>query len=402
LLALFPVVVQGSRPLSSWPPPINLSENAGRSTFPAIAALNPAGDLLVLWVDYSQDSGGEVWARAFRGGGWDPPINLSSSEGRDEGAALYADGRGRAYAAWTHRSIPGGSDLLCRRWEGGRWSPPELLEHTDTYQPTPYGLFFVSGFGPTLCLFVTMGSGIRHTCLQGETWEPLTPWVYLQGLSQVGTIVVGSDGLLHAAALGPNEDAPYGCDPWLDDAYYITSPDGISWSPPANLTYTGTIAYDVDLAWDREGALHFLWSDISPRCSIDSERSAVYERVWSGGTWGPRRDVSTPKEGQAVEDLELAAGPGGMLHLAWSEGVFDEDGQAVNLGIHYRRWAGGDWEEEEVVWASSADSINVGLSLIGGIVPALVWEEGPSTAEEVYFSRRGELIRRFLPLVWRK
>lgn len=400
LLVLFflPMTGLGSRPFLSWPPPINLSEDAGCSTFPTLVTLGGGDDLLVVWVGYNPDLG-EVWARAFRQGVWEAPMNLSASEDRDEGAALYADGQGRAYVVWTRRNTLTGSDLLYRRWEGGNWSPPQVLDHTDTYLPSPYGLFFVANFSDTLCLFVTLGSGIRHTCLQGENWGPLTPWVYLPGLRRLGALIVGHDGLLHAAALGLNEDAPYGCDPWLDDAYYITSTNGITWSQPINLTYTGTIAYDLALAFDRDGALHFLWSDISPPCSIDSERSAIYERVLSGGIWSPRGEVSTPTEGQAqaVEDLDLVAGFG-MLHLAWSEGVFDGNGRAVDLGIRYRRWADGRWEEEEAVWNSPDESINVSLTLLGGIVPALVWEEGPSTAEEVYFGRRGEVVRRFLPL----
>ena len=390
---------EGPGPLA-WSLPSNLSASGGRSTFPAIGALKPSEGLIVLWIDYSDDPRGEVLSR-YRAAGadWGDPVNLSASGTNDEGAVLFADAQGRAHAAWTRRATQYGSDLLYRVWESGSWSPTVVLDHTATYIPGPYSLFFVEDAGGTLCLFVTLGSGVRRTCLHDGVWEPLSPWVYVWEMQGMAAIVAGGDGLFHAAVLGENEDAPFGCDPWLNDAYYTTTPDGLTWAPLVNVTYTGTIAYDAGLAFDPEGVLHFLWSDISPRCSLDSERSAVYEKVLAGGVWSERRDASIPRQNQAVEDLELVTGSGGMLHLAWSEGLFNESGQAVELHIYYRRWAAGEWMDAEMVWDSSVDSINVSLALYRGLIPALVWEEGLPTAEDVYFSQRGKLHRQFFPLL---
>jgi hypothetical protein len=393
---------QGAFQTSPWLPPLNLSENAGRSTFPLVAAVEPSGDLVAVWTDYSDDPLGEVMARTRPAstGVWADPLDLSASPEADEGATLYAAAPGSAHAAWTRRDTQAGSDIVYRRWAAGGWSAPEILDHTATYLPSSYSLFFVEDVSGTLCLFVTLGSGIRHTCLRGGTWEPLSAWVYLPDVRRVGAIVAGPDGRFHVAVFGPNQDAPSGCDPWLDDAYYTTT-DGTSWEPLLNLTYTGTIAYDVGLAFDGDGALHFLWSDISPFCSLDSERSAVYERVLAGGTWGERRDVSTPRVDQAVEDLDLLAGPSGLLYLAWSEGTFNASGQAIDLTVRYRRWAAGNWEGEELVWDSAPDSLNVSLALYRRIVPVVVWEEGSPTAEEVFFSQRGTLFQLDIPLLMR-
>lgn len=402
LFGLFsPAYSQEGQKTLSWLPPANLSTSDGRSTFPTLVALKPSGGLLVVWVDYSDDPRGEVMSRHRPDGSdWGDPSNLSQSERSDEGAALFADSQGQAHAAWTGRFSGYGSDLLYRRWEDGNWSAAVILDHTDTYIPGPYSLFFVEDVGGQLCLFVNLGSGVRRTCLHDGVWEPLSPWVYVPGMQGLAAIIAGNDGLFHAAALGENEDAPFGCDPWLNDAYYTTTPDGVTWAPLVNVTYTGTIAYDAGLAFDSEGALHFLWSDISPWCSPDSERSAVYEKVLVGGVWSERRDASIPRPNQAVEDMDLGEN-GGMLYLAWSEGVFNEVGQAVDLHIYYRRWAAGGWGDGETVWDSSVDSINVSLALYRGFIPALVWEEGPPTAEEVYFAQRSEMHQRFLPLLAR-
>ncbi len=372
----------------SWSAPLNLSQSGGRSTFPSVVAPEPGADLLALWVEYTDDPRGEVMSRTRLGssGSWAGTVNLSASPQADEGAAIYADGLGRVHAAWTGRDVLSGSDLLYRRWEQGDWSAPEILDHTATYHPSPYGLFFVEDITGTLYLFVTIGSGVTHTRLQQGSWEPLAPWIYVPGMRRLGAIVAGPDGRFHVAAFGQNQGNLSGCDAYLDDAYYTTT-DGSTWEVLVNLAYTGTIAYDVGMAYDSGGNLHFFWSDISPPCSLDSERSAVYERVLMGTTWTERQEVTLYNTDQAVEDLALQVDPTGQLHLAWSEGLL-EGSRAIQLSIRYRRWDGADWGKEEVVWESDADSINVDLALYKGIFPVLLWEEGPSDAEDVYFSER--------------
>jgi len=393
--------VRAGEPHTFWPPPQNLSETAGRSIFPLIVPVSLSRDLWVVWTEYTDDPGGEVWGRRRNGtnGLWEEAQNLSTSARRDEGPALLADSTGMVHLAWTRRAPGEGSDILYRRWDGTGWSVEERLEHTDVYHPSPYGLQFVFDAAGRLCLYASQGSGIAHTCQENGEWGTWTPWVYLPGVKRIGALLLGPDGLFHAPVFGSNEGGRSGCDPWLDDAYYVTT-DGQTWSNPVNLSGVGSIAYDAMLAFDGQGRLHFLWSDISPLCSYDSERSAVYERVLSGGVWGPREEVSVPNEGQAVEDLVLVADTQGRLHLAWSEGVFTPDGAAVDLGIHYRRWQGGRWFPEEVVHGSAEDSLNVemGVGLQGE--PVLVWEEGPAIAEEVFFSERAARLW-FLPLLRR-
>lgn len=396
--ALVPGDVLAHEPNVFWLPPRNLSGTPGRSTFPVV--VGSAGDgLWVVWTEYSDDPGGEVWGRHRHAdtSEWEVSLNLSDSAGRDEGPALLADATGAVHLAWTRRALGEGSDILYRGWDGANWSAEEILNHTDVYHPSPYGLQFVLDAAGRLCLYATQGSGVAHVCQENGEWGSWTPWVYLPGVRRIGALVLGPDGLFHVAAFGPNEGGFFGCDPWLDDAYYLTT-DGDAWSSPVNLSGVGSVAFDAAVAFDHDGRLHFLWSDNSPLCSYDSERSAVYERVLEDGVWSPREEVSLPNDGQAVQDLSLAADGRGGMHLAWSEGVFAAGGAAVDLAIRYRWWQAGQWFPEEIVYGSPEDSVNVELSVVPQ--PVLVWEEGPATAEEVFFSERA-VRSYFLPLVRR-
>lgn len=385
-----------------WTPALDLSRTVGRSTFPGITRVAESEVTWVVWVDYSTGAG-EVLGRGRpdSSSDWDATVNLSDDARADEGAMLYADRQGRLHLAWTRRTPGAGTQVLYRQWASGEWGPTTVLDDDSVYIPSPYGLFFCEDVTGTLWLFLNLGSGVSSTQLQGDSWEPVSPWTYVSGMQGLGAILAGDDGLFHVAALGKNEGnmgGPY--DPFLDDAYYATT-DGTAWSPLVNLAITGTVAFDLGLAWDGGGALHLLWSDIHPLGSVDSVKSAVYERVLSSGVWSERVELTCPNVDQAVQDLVVLSDPAGRLHLVWSEGVFSGSA-AVDLSIRYLRWEE-LWGMEETVHTSTVPSLSVDMTLDLLGEPAVVWEEGLSSAEEVYFSER-QLIwpyRVFLPDVVR-
>lgn len=386
-----------------WAAPRNLSETAGRSTSPVLAQVGPDGDLWAVWTEIEGGTGDndEIMGRRLSGttGEWGDPLNLSANPGREAGPALYADRQGRGHLAWTRWGGPK-TELVYRQWVDGAWGSTQVLRNTDA-NPFPYNLLFVEDISGTLWLFVNLGSGVCHARLGAEGWE-WSDWVYLNGLKGLVDIAPGSDGLFHVALYGSNACAPCGpTDGYLSDPYYATT-DGLHWSPFLNIGGTGTVVYDVELEWDTAGALHMVWSDNHPLGSYDSARSAVYERVLQGGAWGARTEVSVPNTEQAVEDLALLADGAGPVHLLWSEGVLSGT-RALDLSIRYRRWTAAGWGEEELVYTSTLDSINVGMAIDRWGEPAAAWEEGSTDAEEVYFSRRRGVrpYRAYLPLVER-
>jgi hypothetical protein len=395
-------------PAAAWTPGLNLSAAAGSSNMPNVARVAGSEALWSVWSDNSAGQWEVLGRQRPRAAEpWDDPLNLSDDLHADEGAVLYADSQGRLHLAWTRRDASEqvlGTQLLYRQWADGVWSPAVVIDDDpDVHIPSPYGLFFCQDAGSTLWLFLNLGSGVSHTRLQAGGWDPLSPWAYVTGMQGMGAIIAGSDGLFHVAALGKNEGnlgGPY--DPFLEDAYYATT-DGTTWSPLVNLAMTGTVAFDLGLAWDESAALHLLWTDIHPMGSVDSEKSAVYERILSGGSWSERVELTRPNVDQAVEDLAVLAEPDGSLHLAWSEGVFSGSA-ALDLSIRYLHWETGRWGIEETVFTSTLTSMNVDVALGGPLgEPAVVWEEGPALGEEAYFSERQLLLpfRVFVPLVQR-
>lgn len=382
-----------------WRPAVNLSNLAGRS-FQATIARDPAtGDLFVAWTDDGvtewEEIMGRRWDRAAQA--WLPVENLSQSEEwqRDGGPVLIFDHQGHGLLIWTRtystsQGAPtSGHDVLWRAWDGGGWSPEAVLYHGDSYLPGSPGTF---GLVPvetpaSILLFITWDNGYRTADYQDGAWTEVAPWTYLDvSLVQV---IVGETGILHAAAFGENS-SQWGYNRYFYDAYYLTY-DGMNWSEPLNLSFTEGVANNVDMAFDRQGRLHFLWSDPDSSYSDESLKSAIWERVYENEIWTPNTEVTAYNPDQAINGFSLTADVTGTLHLAWSEGFMD-DGAHTELDIYYRTGGGTTWGTEEPVFASDADS-RYPLVRAGGGNAYLVWQEvlpkpPPQLPEqEIYFSQ---------------
>jgi hypothetical protein len=133
---------------------------------------------------------------------------------------------------------------------------------------------------------------------------------------------------------------------------------------------------------------------------MDSEKSAVYERILVEGKWGARREVTQHNRGQAVQDLDVLADKAGRLHAAWAEGLFNTSGAATEVSIYYRRQTLGVWEPQELVFYSPDNSVRVDLELTPKGQPALVWQEKPPEVREIVYSEKVPLwFSLFLPLI---
>jgi hypothetical protein len=380
-----------------WTPAANLSDLPGRSTLPALARDPATGDVWVVWTVLGSDVTtrdeilGRRCDRAARS--WLPALslpaeNLSGSEWADQGPAIFYDSQGYGHLLWTRRMAASqgapadATDLMERTWDGVSWSPEAVLLHSDSYFPGDYGLIPVETPDAVLLFAMPPDKGYRMAVFQDGNWSEFTPWAYL-GVS-LAQIVRDGTGVLHAAAFGANSSQS-GYDGWFRDAYYLTY-DGANWSTPLNLSSTDGVADSAGLAFDAQGRLHFLWSDPDSLDSSESLKSAIWERVYEGGSWTPNTEVTTYNDGQAINGFALAADVTGPLHLAWSEGITAGPAH-TGLDIYYQIGDGATWGPAEVVYTSAAASRYPVLAAERG-GPALAWQEILSPTEEIYFSQK--------------
>jgi len=404
---------EGGGPLT-WGAPDNLSTTSGRSAYATLVEDPISGDLFAVWMDDGVAERPEVmgrrWERASQA--WQPPLtepaeNLSQSEWYDSGPVLYFDSQGKGLLLWSRRYAQSqgapadGTDILWRVWDGAAWSEEQVLMHDPSYLPTTYGFGLIPVELPDgLLLFVTQDISYRTIEYRNGVWSELSPWGFLD--VSLAQMVRDSTGLIHAAAYGKNSSQD-GWDQWFLDAYYLTF-DGSNWSVPINLSDTDGVVRDVALAFDRQKRLHFLWSDPDSIYSSESKKSALWERVYTGGHWTPNTEVLSYLDNQAINGFSLDADRGGALHLAWSQGIFSGT-QHIDLGIYYCTGDGDLWSAPTTVYTSAAESRYPVLSA-GGWGAALVWQEGPSTTRQVYFSQQTSALlprqQTYLPQIWRR
>jgi hypothetical protein len=392
----------GSGP-DGWLPAENLSPGPMPARSAQLAYDPASGDLHAVWVE-GQSGQEEILGRRWSASSqsWTSTKNLSNFSWQDEGPALSFDEEGQGHLLWTRRyaralgAAEEGTDLVWRRWDGAAWSTEQVLLHVDAYLPGAYGLILTEIPDATL-LFVVWPGGFREAEYRDGSWSELTLWDFHLDVT-LAQILVDGEGTWHAAAFGPNDNI---FAPWYYDAYYL-SYDGATWSGPVNLTTTDGTAYDVGMAFDALGRLHYLWSDPFSPLS-ESLKSAIWERVYDGSSWTASAEVTADDEDQAINGFSLTSDASGTLHLAWSQGLL-VDYVHTDLGIYYRTGDGNTWGPEQVVYTSTAESRYPVLA-VGGGNTSLIWQEGPSSERDVFFSGRAGApsgpVRSYLPLVSR-
>jgi hypothetical protein len=369
-----------------WSPVQNLSSSPDQSTSVQLAQ-DPVTQMIhAVWVD------GEPWKteilarhRDPEGGSWTPVENLSQFKWIDSGPALLFDREGRGHLLWTRRYLEpeNGSDLMYRQWSDGAWQPEVVLDHNPSITPGPYGLVLAEK-SDRVVLFVLWNEDYRYAEFQDGTWSALTPWDRSLNVRLARAIADEQDGL-HAGAYGPNSDPN---DPVFRDAYYLYH-DGSGWTEPLNLSSTRGIAYDLDLAFDALGRVHFIWVDPGNPNSTESTKSAIWERVLEDDAWSPNVEITMDNADQTILDADLVAAPSpsGTLHLAWSEGLL-VDGAATGVDIYHQTGDGSSWSVEEQVFSSTLMSRNLSLLVNQQGDAYLAWEEGEpiSATQEIFFT----------------
>jgi hypothetical protein len=380
-----------------WHPASNLSSSQGRSTHATLVRDPATGDLFSVWMDEGVAERPEIMGRRWDSTyeTWFPTLywqaeNLSLSEWHDGGPMVHFDLQGHGVLLWTRRysafqgAPADGTDLMWRSWDGVSWSDEQVLFHSDSYLPSSFGYGLIPVETPdSLLLFITWATNYRTTEYNNGIWSELSPWIQLE--VELAHVTRDELGVLHAAAYGDNS-SDWGFDPWFYDGYYLAN-DGTGWTVPVNLSSTDGVVRDLGLVLDRDGRLHFLWSDSDSPYSSESLKSAIWERVFNGATWTANAEVTNYNPDQAINGFALTTDVTSTLHLAWSEGLM-RDGTHTELGIYYQTGDGSNWGPEvEEVHISSPDS-RYPVLITGDEQTFVTWQEGAAPDRDVFFSRR--------------
>lgn len=313
------------RASDTWSAPSSADELTaalGRGARHEIASATvDAGGVLHAVFALDADGDGRADALAYaelRDGRWSAPERVAATMSLAEAARVAVDGDGAVHVLWyahsgaaSARDVP--TELAERARIGGRWRAARVLYR----EPSPAGMNVrwlaasADSAGDVQVLFAPQGRGFGYLSLRGET-VGRTSYLDEDGNMMAFSISAGG-GALEVAYIGervsherpqavndvfvrslsrggrsPATEAYYGPRRyshfpqmvvdgrgvrhlfWLEDTdgtvqpealYYATSPDGVRWSPPRDLTppdLRGGVLFRVAAQPGADGRIHLL------------------------------------------------------------------------------------------------------------------------------------------------
>jgi hypothetical protein len=283
--------------------------------------------------------------------GWQEPSTgsaqgggVSGTPGRSYDPAVAASAVGRAWVAWADNSgAAGRGEILVRHWNG---------------------VAFVAAGGST------SAGGISNTP-GAESAHPVI------AVNRAGVPFVA----WHDFASGNNE-------------VYVRQWNGTSWAEVGagsagggGISRNGSNSFRAAITIATNGLPVVAWTDGF------GSATEIYARQWNGTAWvemgaGSAGGGGVSNSAGVSSDAALAAGPGGVVYLTWS------DTTAGNAEIYVKKWTGAAWE---TVGAGSASgggiSNNSGASFAPTIAvgadrqPVVAWVDRSGGDTEIYLKR---------------
>jgi hypothetical protein len=302
-----------------WGTPQNLSAPGANADSQQVA-VDPAGNAIVVWQRYSPTPTVQAAVRPA-GGTWSAPQDLSAPGGDAEGPQVAFDPAGNAVAVWERFNGTNFIIQAAERPAGGGWSLPQDVSAPGQETANPQIALDPAGNA----VAVWESNEGANVGVQTAVRPPGGAWSAPQNLSAPGEDArepeVAFDGLGNATAIWTGSNG----------AHYVIQaaerPFGGGWGSAEDLSAAGHSADVPQLALDPVGDAIAVW-----RRSDDGSNGIAQSALRpAGGTWGAIRDLSG--SGQVAFDPDLAVDPAGNGLAVWMRfrsGV-DEVIQAAGL-----------------------------------------------------------------------
>lgn len=293
-----------------WSPPANVSDNAGSSFSPALAA-DVTGTLHAVWYDNSSGNLDVLYAsKGPEQEDWSAPVVISNTPGSSYWPAIAVDGHGNVHVAWEDGSPPRDILYAVKPAGGMDWTAPVNISQSPGN--SRWVALAADAGGNVHAVWsddVTGNSEIYYARKEASTsnWSAPVNVSNTPGNSPSPAVAVDGGGAVHVAwhdfTPGPTE------------IYYVTQPDPTApWSSPVDVSSTTGASYFPALAVDSSGTVHLVWMDaIVVDDGTPSE--ILYARKPPDGEWTPYANLS--RGTGSAEMPTLAVGPEDALHVAW-------------------------------------------------------------------------------------
>ena len=262
------------------------------------------------------------------GSGWSAPELLFESDAMVRTPWIVSDRYGGLHVFWRMTGWPedspeyGTEALYYAHWDGAGWTMPTDIIVGSFVSPSlgtadDEGRIHVLWSGQMTYLYYSSAS-VATASVAAEWSSPV-----IVGAAQLhGQIAVDPAGRLHRVFAGQGSRGPY---------HQLSADGGATWSNPVNVSPTAgpkSAADWVRVAVGDDGAIHVVWTEFQlpngwPPIGVFYARSTDRGRTWA--------DQVVIAAG-GYDQINVAVGPGGAVHVAWN-------GAVGNPGGRYHRWS---------------------------------------------------------------
>ncbi len=293
------ILLVASLILSGWSVPVNISNSAPNSNFPAICS-DRRGWLHVVW----EENVGSVWGLndiyyACRVDSvWTLPLNVSNDSFASWRPDVAVDTLNRVHVVWGNYET---GKIMWTMCEDGVWTTPVSISDSVPYACVAPEIAVNPLDNAVHCVWHDLGSAttdaeIWHTYFDGETWsvpENVTNDTYDSGWPD---IAIDSLGRIHLVWMDyGTEDIFYSC--W----------DGTTWSSPVNISNLSGQSCAPRIAIDRDNNPHVVWEE-------RENGYEVYYTYFDGTRWVVPVLVDIDYSRSPV----IAVDKNNRVHVAWT------------------------------------------------------------------------------------
>jgi glutaredoxin len=366
-LLLFSALAYGD----TWTPTKNLSNNAGDSRYPAIAAYG--SNIYVVWEDYTP-SPSEIYFKKSDDGGasWTTTKNLSNSSGYSYSPAIAVNGQ-NIYVVW-HDTTPENAEIYFKKSDDGgtTWTGNKRL--TNNAGSSWYPAVAVDGSN----IYVV--------------WSDYTPGnaeIYFKKSDDGGTTWTGNKRLTNNTgdswhpAIAVNGSNIYVV--WHDftpadyEIYFKKSDDrGATWTTTKNLSNSSDFSNSPAIAVNGQN-IYVVWDDITP----GNDEIYFKKSTDEGVTWTSKKRLTNNKEYSFFPAIAVG---GENIYVVWT------DNRPLNPEIYFKNSGdgGATWTTKRLTWTPAdppfPDSLYPAIAAYGSNI-YVVWDDSGPINWEIYFKK---------------
>jgi hypothetical protein len=343
---------------SGWAGPEQISSTDNLDCSNARAAVDPEGNILVVWTSFG-DGAFSIWSIRYSvGAGWGTPVMIDPNPTVSTILADVAfDGNGNAFAFWLEY----GSVKSSRYVDGIGWGPKESVStHWGYAQPASFG---VDSQGNAIAVWydqTDINSAMNRVWCNryvvGVGWGMDELLMSASGLSDP-SVVVDETGNAVALWRVAKSDAAFSPRDIWTSRYTV----GTGWSSPEMIEETTGYPWSVKLAGDGSGNCIAVWEDLDTITSTFTLWTKKYSPL---NGWSPKVEVGTSGYSPAIDINH--DGLAVLIWLEWTQGVV----------LSSRCTPQTDWTQPELVGTYGNQDLCIAVDAGGNAIAAwMMWED---------------------------